>query len=169
MRVLNTSTCSADSSPPTLPSRIPQSQNAGASRRCVHPVDQARYTIRTPTIRVQSRVSPTIFVPIALTTPPTPERREVARKVASMTLAVALLGVVVLTVLTLILLRRARGRAAESARARRTRHTDAWAEAGRRAGSPPAEAFEPDSPILPDLGPDSPPQPPPKPSGEPHG
>lgn len=79
-----------------------------------------------------------------------PEKREAARKVAGLTLLVALIGVVMLTTLTLLMLRRMRRRSAGAGRARRTRHTDAWAEAGRRAGSPPAEAFEADRPVIPD-------------------
>lgn len=82
---------------------------------------------------------------------PPVERREVARKVAGMTLLVSLLGVVVITVLALVVLRRMRRRLIDPGRNRRTRHSDAWAEAGRRAGSPPAEAFESDRPILPDI------------------
>ncbi len=97
--------------------------------------------------------------------PPATERREVARKVAGMTLGVALLGVIVVTTLALLVMRRNRRRMGDTDRARRTRHSDAWAEAGRRAGSPPAEAFEPDRPVIPDGDPD----PPPKPPGDPHG
>ncbi|MCA9287022.1 MAG: hypothetical protein KDA05_00470, partial [Phycisphaerales bacterium] len=73
---------------------------------------------------------------------PVPERREAARKVATMTLVVSLVGVVVVTCLVLILMRRIRRRLSDGAKRSVTRHSDAWAEAGRRAGSPPPEAFE---------------------------
>lgn len=75
---------------------------------------------------------------------PVPERREAARKVATLTLVVSLVGVVVVTCLVLILMRRIRRRLTDGAKRSVTRHSDAWAEAGRRAGSPPAEAFERD-------------------------
>lgn len=74
--------------------------------------------------------------------PPTAEQRDVARKAAGLMLTVALIGVVVVTCLALIVLGRMRRRMTDGTRVRRTRHVDAWAEAGRRAGSPPAEAFE---------------------------
>jgi hypothetical protein len=87
-----------------------------------------------------------ILVPMtAAPAPPAAERREAARKIASATLIVALIGVVTITCLVLVLMQRTRRRLTDGARARRTRHSDAWAEAGRRAGSPPAEAFESDA------------------------
>lgn len=92
---------------------------------------------------------------MVLAASPPPGQREAARNVAWMTLGVALIGLVVITCLTVLLLRRVRRRLTHGDRVRGTRHSDAWAEAGRRAGSPPAEAFEE--------------PPPPSPGGEPHG
>lgn len=81
------------------------------------------------------------MITLAPSAPPI-ERREVARKVASLTLALAITSIVVLTCLWLIVSRRIRRRFGDTGRSARTRHTDAWAEAGRRAHAPPPEALE---------------------------
>jgi len=58
---------------------------------------------------------PAHFAILTASTQP-PQPREVARKVAGMTLLVSLIGVVVITVLTLIVMRRMRRRLTDASR-----------------------------------------------------
>ncbi len=67
---------------------------------------------------------------------PTPIPKEAYRQISTLTLMLAMLGVVMLTTLLLIIvIRRSRRRQDTLPRPAPTEHVDAWAESGRRFDS----------------------------------
>jgi len=72
----------------------------------------------------------------AQTSPSNPIDPEAYRQVSALTLMLALLGVVLITVLALIVvIRRSQRRKAEQPKPGPTKHVDAWAESGKRFDS----------------------------------